>query len=559
MGTPSPPSTTALVLRAIGFLALLVIGRFFYRWYQVRTMVRNWYRENDYEGVPHSFVFGHIIVTGKLMAKYPSNMYPICVSTLVLQQFPHLEKDGFLLLDAWPFVDPMLYVFDPEMSTQFTQAQSLPKSNDLKAEFRPLTRNRDLVTMDGPEWKLWRSVFNPGFSAKNLMSMTPAFLEEVGVFVERLRRAAKSGEILRIEGPATNLTIDVIGRSILDKRLHAQTTSNLLQWALAKQISWLTPEYTPPSLMKLINPARPFLMWNYNRIIRNYLLPIIHQNIAAQADGTATSAGTKTIISLASKAYLSEKTQSPSKPISSAALVDKEFVDMAVPQLIIFLFAGHDTTATTLCFAYHLLHTNPRTLATLRAEHDSVFGPDPREAEAKIAANPALLNALPYTSAVIKETLRLFSPAATVRQGQPNFHLTHPGTGRRYPTVNIVVHQNSHTTHHLASIFPRPYEFLPERFLAPESDPLHVRKNSFRPFELGPRGCIGQELAQLELRMILALTAREFELESASEELGLPEIFRREKGGLMGLGTYQVGNVTGHPWDGMPVRVKIRT
>jgi hypothetical protein len=226
------PSSSALVWRAVGVVFCLALARFFYRLHEVRTLVRRYHKQHglvctslcgfgagiltaSQELIPHSYLLGHLVVTGKIMARYPRDMFPISVCTLMLQQFPHLEKNGFILLDAWPFIDPMLYVFDPEMSTQFTQVQSLPKSTDLKSEFWPLTGTKDLVTSDGPEWKFWRSVFNPGFSAKNLMSMTPAFLEEVRVFVGKLREAAKSGEVLKIEGPATSLTIDVIARTTL--------------------------------------------------------------------------------------------------------------------------------------------------------------------------------------------------------------------------------------------------------------------------------------------------------------------------------------------------------
>ncbi|KAK4103425.1 cytochrome P450 [Parathielavia hyrcaniae] len=494
------------------------------------------------------------------MAQYPSDMFPLSICTWVLQRFPHLEKNGFILIDAWPFMSPMLYVFDPEMSTQFTQVQSLPKSNDIKSEFRPLTGSKDLVTLDGPEWKFWRSVFNPGFSTKNLVAMTPAFLEEVRVFVDKLRAAAQSGEVLKIEGPATSLTIDVIARSVLGARLHSQTKEHPLQWALAKQISWLSPEYTPPSILKLVNPVRPILQWYYNRVIRNALAPSIRQNLSTQADGGGPGHGeTKTVLSLAAKAYLAEKPQNT----SSAQQANDEFASLAIPHLVMFLFAGHDTTATTLCFAYHLLHKHPPALARLRAEHDAVLCPDPSQAESQLTLNPQLLiNALPYTTAVIKETLRLFAPAATVRQGQRGFFLTHPATGARYATEGMFVHQNSHATHHLASCgFPRPWEFLPERFLAPaapaaegddddDAAQLHVsRKNAFRPFELGPRACIGQELALLELKMILALTVRVFEIETYPA--GAPA-------GAEVLGTYAVGHVSGHPKGGMPARVRVR-
>ncbi|KAJ4300128.1 hypothetical protein N0V88_002797 [Collariella sp. IMI 366227] len=451
-------------------------------------------------------------------------MYPVASLSLILQEHPHLEKDGFVLLDAWPIGPAMLYVFDPEMSSQFTQVRALSKADIVGSQLYPLTEAKDIATLDGAEWKFWRTVFNPGFSAKNLTTMVPGFLEEIKVFVDTLRQAAKSGEVLRIETAATNLALDVIGRTILDKRLYTQTKSNNpLQWALNKQASWVIPSYAPHDLVKLLNPFRPLLLWNYRRVLRNYLLPDIHQNIAAQAAGNVNDARTKTIVALASKAYLAEKPQS-SKPPAPTAIADKTFIDMVIPQLAIFFFAGYETTAASICFVYHLLSTHPDTLAALRAEHDAVFGPDSHSAEAKIIANPQLLNALPYTAAIIKESLRIFPPGATFRQGRPDFFLSHPSTGRRYPTDGFIVHQNT-ATHRLESVFPQPHRFLPERFLVAEGEPLHPR-NAYRPFELGAR----IELAQLEMRMVLVLTAREFEIESVGEEMGLPEMFRREKG-----------------------------
>jgi hypothetical protein len=55
-------------------------------------------------------------------------------------------------------------------------------------------------------------------------------------------------------------------------------------------------------------------------------------------------------------------------------------------------------------------------------------------------------------------------------------------------------------------------EFILECFLAKEGEELHVRKKAFRPFELGPHNCIGQELAMTELRVILALTVQDMDI-----------------------------------------------
>lgn len=73
---------------------------------------------------------------------------------------------------------------------------------------------------------------------------------------------------------------------------------------------------------------------------------------------------------------------------------------------------------------------------------------------------------------------------------------------------------NTHTIHRLASLFPDPDAFIPERFLPPFSVP----KDAWRPFEKGPRSCIGQEFSMLEMKIVMALTLREFEFENAFVE-----------------------------------------
>lgn len=118
-------------------------------------------------------------------------------------------------MDAWPFGGTMLQVFDPDMMAQFTQDKSHPKAPFIFSELGPLTGNRDLVTMEGQEWKTWRSVFNPGFSAKNLTALLPDFLEEIQVLKERLIAAAKSGEVIKMEKTVQLATVDVICRAAL--------------------------------------------------------------------------------------------------------------------------------------------------------------------------------------------------------------------------------------------------------------------------------------------------------------------------------------------------------
>ncbi|KAI0848483.1 cytochrome P450 [Daldinia vernicosa] len=72
-------------------------------------------------------------------------------------------------------------------------------------------------------------------------------------------------------------------------------------------------------------------------------------------------------------------------------------------------------------------------MTKLRAEHDAVFGADITETANTMREQPHLLNRLPYTTAVIKESLRLFPPASAMRGGQPGVYLQ-DDKGNRYPT-----------------------------------------------------------------------------------------------------------------------------
>ncbi|KAK3688288.1 cytochrome P450 [Podospora appendiculata] len=543
----------SLVWTAIGVSVAYNVVKFFYRLHQVRSMVREIPAKYGIPIMPHSYLFGHLISVAKVMMKQPSDVFGGCAPLFIMKAYPELAECGAMYMDMWPISPPMLTVFDPDMMAQFCQEPSLPKAELMHTEFGPFTQLKDLVNLEGQDWKRWRGVFNPGFSAKNLLSLVPTFLEEIEVFTDHLRSLAKSGEIVRFEEPAMDLTIDVIGRAALGARLHAQTKHNGFRDAMNKQVYWLETDRLPRTIVKLLNPLRPVMMWLHNRTMKNYFMPLIEQSMAehtSQDTGT-TSGGPKTIISLATKAYLSDPALRPAD--AKPTHIDAEFLNVLISQLKIFMFAGHDTTATALAFAYHFLHTNPHTLAALRAEHTAVFGPNPATAAAQIAANPSLLNALPYTLAVIKETLRLFPPVGSVREGQRDLFLTNLTTGARYPTAGWMLFSCSFASQRWDAVWPRAGEFVPERWLAREGDPLHVRKNAFRPFELGPRNCIGQELALLEIKAIMVLTLREMKFESC---------FGQGAQAVLGDVAYQVqgsGQVTGHPKGGMPMRVRLRT
>jgi cytochrome P450 len=261
----------------------------------------------------------------------------------------------------------------------------------------------------------------------------------------------------------------------------------------------------------------------------------------------------RSVISLAMDKYLDE--------IGEKGEISKsDFKTLAISQLRMFLYTGHDTTSSTLLYCLLLLSRHPEVMAKVRAEHEQVFGPDQSTEQLLklIKTDPMLLNHIPYTLAVTKEVLRIFPPAGSMRLGRSDLTLTDE-YGHQYPTEGCNIWVLMLAMHNSPSVFLSAEKFLPERWLVGPDDPLYPKKASFRAFEHGPRNCIGQTLAMLELRVALVMTVRTFDITPAYEEWDE----RHPKKGVRtvdGERVYQaeMGGGGAHPVDGFPVRITIR-
>ena len=323
---------------------------------------------------------------------------------------------------------------------------------------------------------------------------------------------------------------------------NAQRSDNAFVSALRNMILWL-PSGSELNPFVRWNPIRPLAQKYYNRQMDNYL----SQEITScfQTHRSPSNRNAKTILGLAIDRYLEEN-----KASSGSAHLDPTFIPFAIAQLKGLILAGHGTTANTICYIYHNLSSHPTALSQIRAEHSAILGPDPAKA---ILETPHLLNQLPYTLAVIKETLRLFPADSSPRRGNSDFFLNE--AGKTYPTDRCLVWSMPQAMHREPAWWPQPDAFIPERFLVPEGDPLHPVRGAWRAFEFGPRNCIGQELALLEMKIVLAMTVRRFEVRAVYREWEV----RGKKGArdVAGEKGYQVLDGTNRPRGGFPCRVGV--
>ncbi|MEV6307441.1 cytochrome P450 [Streptomyces sp. NPDC051840] len=180
---------------------------------------------------------------------------------------------------------------------------------------------------------------------------------------------------------------------------------------------------------------------------------------------------------------------------TGAHLTDKEIRDETVTLYI----GGHETTASTLVWAWYLLSRNPGALAALTGELDRVL--DGREPGIDDYAR------LPYAQAVVKETLRLY-PTIWLVTGIAKEGATIGGVPMPEGTR---VWSSQWATHRDARWFPEPEEFRPERWDPDSGD--EIPEYAWYPFGGGPRVCLGTRFAMVEAVLILAVLARRFELE----------------------------------------------
>ena len=540
------------VLMSAGFCLLgAMLVYFFARLYYVRRDFRNLQRQG-LPMPPHHPVFGHLLLVASIVKSLPTDVSQNYLPESVRLRYPYLDEAFYL--DLWPISPRILMVYSPEMMRQFTQDHVLPKHYMIMDYLEPITGRHNLVAMNGPLWKEWRAKFNPGFSAGQVMSFVPAIVEQVVIFRNLLRERASEQNILHLEDLTLNFSIDVIGKVVLDHGFHQQKSSNQMASTLLDQ---LTRAVYPigGNPLENMNFYRLSLMWYNDKMMHSYLskqLDLRYSNIRTE-DIKGISIVDQALKSHhASNSPGTEKTTAETSP-----LVDRAFKDMIINQIRILFLAGHDTTSASIVYTYHFLFKNPSALALIREEHNKVFGPDVNAVPAILASTPHVINDMPYTLAVFKETLRLFPPAAASREGEPGFFLSSPSFSARFPTEGCLVWGSHYTLFRNSKYWVRPDEFLPERWLVGEDDPLYPIKDAWRPFEMGPRRCIGQELAITEMKIVLALTVREFNIVEAYEEWdvkkGTPE---RNRAGVNGERVYQILRGGAHPSEFYPCRVE---
>lgn len=299
--------------------------------------------------------------------------------------------------------------------------------------------------------------------------------------------------------------------------------------------------------------ANPFTAW-HQRSLSNKLSALLKERVVERFTEQKHEAQSE-------QSTVDQLTRKKSLSILSLSLQDVDdltpsALDSTCDQLKSFLSAGHDTTSILLQWIFYELGRTPRVHQAICAELDEIFGPDSDPGIVRdllLSHGEDVLRKMSYTSAVIKEILRLYPPAATARRTALGAgYNVHFADGRELCMDGLIVYNCETIIHRDQAVYGETKDdFIPERWLGDtdtsmqtnvdekereekekeKADVVHNAslrgpRSAWRPFERGPRNCIGQELANLEVRVILACTVRRYNF----TKVGLGELARDKNG-----------------------------
>ncbi len=381
----------------------------------------------------------------------------------------------------------LTFVFHPDGAQHVLSgsADTYYKGTRVYNELSNLLGN-GLLTSEGEAWKRGKRLLAPLFNRKRVAAYVPMIASEAASLVHRWRDIAASGASVDLHEEMTAVTLRVIGRAVFGAEV----------------------DHMVPALREAV----PYLS---ARALQRGLAPV---NIPAgwPTPGNRLAARQKATIFGLVNDLIANRRRHPTEgddlvnlliraqdPDGGVDLSDEEVRDQA----LVFLLAGHETTATALTFALHLLGHHPQAQARLHEEVSLAAGLPELTLED--------VHELSYTTMVVKEAMRLYpSASATSRTNRRPDVIG----GYAIPPKSTVV-LSPWATHRHPHFWDDPDRFDPERF-TPQAEATRPRYAYF-PFGGGPRACIGQHLSMIESVILTSAVISAFQVTTSPDPVPL--------------------------------------
>lgn len=369
------------------------------------------------------------------------------------------------------------------------------------------TIGRGLLTAEGDYWRQQRRLIQPGFHKKKLEELSNIITKDIIDFSNNLEADISTSDSTDLMKLMMKLTLKVVLNSLYSNSISDQQIDRFDDIITALQ-HYLVAKVRIPfaaQLFKLNGKSKRMeaMMDEVDEIV--YAIIENRKNSRENFDDLLDM-------------LLEARYEDTGEGMTNQQLRDES---------MIMLLAGHETSANALTWTFYLLDRHPEIAEKVLAEIKNVVG----------SRLPTFgdLKALTYTKQVIQEAMRLFPPAWITDREALTAHQMKGYKVKKGQIVTVFVYG----LHRNPAYWKRPNDFMPERF-APE---LIKQRHpySYMPFGGGPRLCIGNNFAYMEMQLTLAILLPKFKFEVIEDKAPKLE-----------------GLVTLRPKGGLPVRVSLR-
>jgi cytochrome P450 len=375
-----------------------------------------------------------------------------------------------------------------------TNARNFRKSMSLRSNFFHRLVGNGLLTSEGDFWRRQRRLAQPAFHRQRISGYGDVMVD----YAERIGAKWYNGEVRDIQRDMMRLTLEIVVKTLFDSDVSedADNVGRILSglvkpFASQATLKWILDNRLPTPEHRRFHKA----VGEIDKIVYR----IIGERRASDYDQGD-------LLSMLLQAHDDDGSQ----------MTDAQLRD----EVMTLFLAGHETTALVLMWSWYLLAKNPEAESKFHAELDEVL--DGRLPQASD------LPRLKYTEMIAKEAMRLYPPAYAV--GREAIEDCEIG-GYRVPR-HTQIFAFQWATQRDPRYFDNPDAFEPERWTAEFSERLP--KYAYFPFGGGPRQCIGNYFAMMEVVLVLATIGRRLKLSLASDEVVelWPAMSLRPKSGI---------------------------
>jgi cytochrome P450 len=376
-----------------------------------------------------------------------------------------------------------------------TNAKNFIKSRSLRTPFFRRLVGNGLLTSEGEEWKRQRRLAQPAFHRQRISGYGDVMVE----YADRMISGWNLDEVRDIHRDMMKLTLEIVVKTLFNADISGDADK------VGRVLSKMVKPFASQATLKWILDNRLPTPTNrrFNADARE-IDDIVYRLIAERRSSGADQGD---LLSMLLAAQDEDGSQ----------MTDRQLRD----EVMTLFLAGHETTALTLSWAWYLLAQNPEVERNFHAELDEVLdGRLPTVAD---------LPRLKYTEKIAKESMRLYPPAYGV--GREAIRECELGGYRIPAKAQLFMFQ--WVTQRDPRFFPEPNRFSPERWTDEFTNSLP--KYAYFPFGGGPRACIGNYFAMMEVVLLLAAIGRKFRLKLANDrpiEI-LPAMSLRPRNGIL--------------------------